>query len=96
VPPEDGKADVSFWYATYCVVGLGILAACGAYYYFWIILLPRWSGYEIVEEVIDLGGGARTGCLVRKYPSQAVNPEEERAPLLNRRRTTGLSGTTAS
>lgn len=25
VPPEHGRGDVSFWYATYCVVGLGVL-----------------------------------------------------------------------
>jgi len=25
IPPEDGHADVSFWYATYCVVGIAIL-----------------------------------------------------------------------
>ncbi|OJA09794.1 hypothetical protein AZE42_08080 [Rhizopogon vesiculosus] len=27
IPPEDGHSDASFWYATYCVVGLGVLAA---------------------------------------------------------------------
>ncbi|KZV68282.1 amino acid transporter [Peniophora sp. CONT] len=78
VPPEDGKADVSFWYATYCVVGLCVLLACGAYYYLWIVLLPRWGGYEVVEEIVDLGGGARTGKLVRKYTSST----DENAPLL--------------
>ncbi|KAI0049804.1 amino acid transporter [Auriscalpium vulgare] len=78
VPPEEGHGDVSFWYATYCVVGIGILALCAVYYYVWIILLPRIGGYEIVEEVIELGGGARTTHLVRKYHTDA---EEER-PLL--------------
>ncbi|KAI0033073.1 amino acid/polyamine transporter I [Vararia minispora EC-137] len=79
VPPKDGKADVSFWYATYCLVGLGILATCGLYYYVWIVLLPRLGGYTIVEEVLELPGGARTGRLVRKYPAEVA---AERAPLL--------------
>ncbi|KAF9048611.1 amino acid/polyamine transporter I [Panaeolus papilionaceus] len=29
VPPPPGQADVSFWYATYCVVGIALLLACG-------------------------------------------------------------------
>jgi hypothetical protein len=45
----------------------------------WIVLLPRLGGYQIVEEILELGGGARTGRLVRKYASDA---EPERAPLL--------------
>ncbi|KAH7101991.1 amino acid transporter [Auriculariales sp. MPI-PUGE-AT-0066] len=67
VPPAEGRSDVSIWYATYCVVGLGILALCGLYYYVWIILLPRWGGYEIVEEVQELEGGEKLRKLVRRY-----------------------------
>ncbi|KAI9511833.1 amino acid/polyamine transporter I [Russula earlei] len=78
VPPEDGHADVSFWYATYCVVGIALLLLCGLYYYVWIVLLPNIGGYEFVEEVVDLGGGAFTSRLVRKY--KASMPEEH--PLL--------------
>ncbi|THH01778.1 hypothetical protein EW145_g6853 [Phellinidium pouzarii] len=77
IPPQKGRADVSFWYATvhlslanrYCVVGVGILLACALYYYVWIILLPRIGGYEIVEDVEELQGGARLARLVRKHPS---------------------------
>ncbi|OCB91691.1 amino acid transporter [Sanghuangporus baumii] len=86
VPPEDGRADVSFWYATYCVVGIAILAACTFYYYVWIVLIPRWGGYEIVEEIEELEGGARLARLVRKYPSDASTPgsvSPERVALLN-------------
>ena len=54
----------------YCVVGIAILAACGLYYYVWIVLIPRWGGYEIVEEIEELEGGARLAKLVRKYPDQ--------------------------
>ncbi|KAI9461594.1 amino acid permease-domain-containing protein [Lactarius psammicola] len=65
VPPEDGHADVSFWYATYLVVGIGLLLLCALYYYIWIILLPKIGGYDIVEEVVELGSGALTSRLDR-------------------------------
>jgi len=79
VPPEDGHADVSFWYATYCVVGVVLLLLCALYYYVWIVLLPKIGRYEIIEEVVDLGGGALTSRLVRKYTARS--PEER--PLLS-------------
>ncbi|KAH8994984.1 amino acid/polyamine transporter I [Lactarius akahatsu] len=78
VPPEDGHADVSFWYATYLVVSIDLLLLCALYYYVWIILLPKIGGYYIVEEVVELGGGALTSRLARKY--RARSPEER--PLL--------------
>ncbi|KAF6757233.1 amino acid transporter [Ephemerocybe angulata] len=67
VPPEPGHADVSFWYATYCVAGLGLIAACGVYYVIWVVVLPKLGGYDIVEEVKGLEGGAKTTRLVRRY-----------------------------
>ncbi|KAJ2916587.1 hypothetical protein MD484_g3834, partial [Candolleomyces efflorescens] len=67
VPPEPGQGDVSFWYATYCVAGLALIAACGLYYIIWVIVLPKLGGYEIVEEVQELDGGARNTRLVRRY-----------------------------
>ncbi|EIM84176.1 uncharacterized protein STEHIDRAFT_100816 [Stereum hirsutum FP-91666 SS1] len=85
VPPEHGRGDVSFWYATYCVVGLGVLGVCGLYYYIWIVLLPKWGGYEVVEEFVELDDGARTTRLIRKYVSRDENREEERRPLLRPR-----------
>ncbi|EGN99227.1 hypothetical protein SERLA73DRAFT_182118 [Serpula lacrymans var. lacrymans S7.3] len=81
VPPESGHGDVSFWYATYCVVGLGILALCGVYYWLWIVFLPRLGGYKIVEEVEQLPDGAMTARLVRRYQANtALNSEQQ--PLL--------------
>ncbi|THW04454.1 amino acid transporter [Aureobasidium pullulans] len=66
-PPTGGATggDVSFWYATYCVAGIGILLACGVYYYSWIYLLPKWGGYRIKQEVVVLGDGSSTNSLVR-------------------------------
>ncbi|PGH29685.1 hypothetical protein GX50_07571 [[Emmonsia] crescens] len=43
-PPEDGKGDVSFFYATYAIVGLGILALAAIYWFLWAVLIPRWKG----------------------------------------------------
>lgn len=33
--------DVSFWYGTYCAVGLATLAICGIYDGFWSFVLPK-------------------------------------------------------
>ncbi|KAH9003017.1 amino acid transporter [Lactarius hatsudake] len=78
MPWCDGHADVSFWYATYLVVSIGLLLLCALYYYVWIILMPKIGGYYIVEEVVELGGGALTSRLARKYKPRS--PEER--PLL--------------
>ncbi|OAX36308.1 amino acid transporter [Rhizopogon vinicolor AM-OR11-026] len=83
VPPEPGHSDVSFWYATYCVAGLSVLALCGVYYWMWIVFLPWLGGYTIVEEVERLEDGALTTHLKRKhYPSVAGTDNRERQILL--------------
>jgi amino acid transporter len=67
VPPEPGQGDVSFWYATYCVTGLLLLAACGLYYWVWIVMLPKLGGYEVVEEIEEQNSSVRNVRLVRRY-----------------------------
>ncbi|KAI6307374.1 hypothetical protein MCOR29_009718 [Pyricularia oryzae] len=68
-PPKGGiyAGEVSFFYATYCLVGIAILITCGIYYYFWMTLLPKWRGYRIRTEIqnVDEGSGANTHRLVR-------------------------------
>ncbi|KAF4499867.1 high affinity methionine permease [Fusarium agapanthi] len=67
-PPKGGlyAGDVSFWYATYCVVGIAIMILCGVYYVFWIHIIPRWKGYAIRPEVLEVDtNGANTHRLVR-------------------------------
>ncbi|KAF8149907.1 amino acid transporter [Crassisporium funariophilum] len=83
VPPEPGHADVSFWYATYCVAGIGLLLCCGVYYWLWIILLPKLGGYEIVEEVEESADGARNAKLVRRYIRPSTDSIDERQPLIS-------------
>ncbi|KAK7723457.1 hypothetical protein SLS63_008869 [Diaporthe eres] len=69
-PPEGGQyaGDVSFWYGTYVVTGVGILIACGAYYWVWAKLIPKWKGYQLRQEVIKLDNGAQTH-LIKKIPN---------------------------
>lgn len=49
-PPED--SDVSFWYATYCVVGIGLIVSMGLYYWVWIGLLPKLGKYSLRTETL--------------------------------------------
>lgn len=49
-PPEE--SDVSFWYATYCVVGIGLFVAMALYYFLWIKVLPKWGKYQIRTETL--------------------------------------------
>ncbi|RYP33027.1 hypothetical protein DL767_004938 [Monosporascus sp. MG133] len=67
-PPAGGPyaGDVSFWYATYCVVGIAVIVLCAVYYVFWMYLLPKWRGYRIRTEVLAVDdNGANTHRLVR-------------------------------
>lgn len=64
-PPTGGSGDVSFWYGTYVVTGVGILAACGVYYLLWTKALPRWRGYRLRQEILVLDNGAQTHNLVK-------------------------------
>ncbi|OQE39774.1 hypothetical protein PENCOP_c006G06741 [Penicillium coprophilum] len=72
-PPIGGQyaGDVSFWYATYAVTGIGILLACAIYYYLWAILIPKWRGYKLRQEVVNLGGGVQSNRL-KKVPNAEV------------------------
>ncbi|KAF9533817.1 amino acid transporter [Crepidotus variabilis] len=80
VPPTPGHADVSFWYATYCVAGVALLLCCGLYYWLWIIVLPKYGNYEIVEEVEESSEGAKNTKLIRRYKNMSA--DDETAPLL--------------
>jgi hypothetical protein len=56
VPPsaQGIKSDVSFWYGTSLVVGLGILLLCGVYYVGWKIIGPKVWGYKVRNELLLL------------------------------------------
>ncbi|KAK0391428.1 hypothetical protein NLU13_0928 [Sarocladium strictum] len=68
IPPVGGiyAGTVSFLWCTYMIVGIGIMIICGAYYYVWMKLLPRWGKYSIRSEVISVDeNGANTHRLLR-------------------------------
>lgn len=49
-------------------------------------LLPKWGGYDILEETKELEGGARYTKLVRRYHKTKIGDgESEDAPLLGDR-----------
>ena len=66
-PPSSGATggDVSFWYATYIVVGLGVLVFCAFYYFIWCKAMPKIGGYELRQSILELDNGATANKLVR-------------------------------
>lgn len=83
----------SLW-CTYMIVGIAIVAVCGAYYYFWMHLLPRWGNYTIVTQVLNVDdNGANTHRLVR-VPNNEVAEWEATHDELGReiRKKAGESG----
>jgi amino acid transporter len=86
VPPEGGiyGGDVSFFYATYCVVGLAIIAICGIWYWVWIKLLPSWGGYEVRQEVEVGERGERSATLVKVRQDEMQKWEMEHDEVGNR------------
>ncbi|PKX90462.1 high affinity methionine permease [Aspergillus novofumigatus IBT 16806] len=72
-PPTTGAngGDVSFWYATYCAVGLGIIGLCGVYYYVYIKVLPRLGGYTFRQVILQMEDGATAHKLV-KVPNEQL------------------------
>ncbi|PGG96465.1 hypothetical protein AJ80_09827 [Polytolypa hystricis UAMH7299] len=78
-PPEGGMfaGDVSFWYATYVVVGIAIILVCVIYYYLWIHLIPKWKGYQIRQDVLVLDDGATTHRLVKVPNDQLAAWDKE-------------------
>ncbi|RJE20920.1 methionine permease [Aspergillus sclerotialis] len=67
VPPPGGKSDVHFFYATYAVVGIGVLLFGVLYWYIWTQLMPRRGGYRLEEEEVTLSDGTSITKLVQLY-----------------------------
>ncbi|CAD6563808.1 MAG: hypothetical protein ASARMPREDX12_000070 [Alectoria sarmentosa] len=65
VPPKNGEGDVGFWYATYAVVGGGLLVCGVIYWYLWTVLIPRLRGYRLEEEGDMLQDGTSVTKLVQ-------------------------------
>lgn len=69
VPPEGTLigSDVSFFYATYPLTTIGLLAACFGYYFVWSYVLPKMGKYEHRIELFELSSGEK-GHTVIKVP----------------------------
>ncbi|KAB8077381.1 amino acid permease-domain-containing protein [Aspergillus leporis] len=95
-PPATGAngGDVSFWYGTYLVVGIGLLVGCGIYYFLWIKWIPKWKGYVFRQTVLEFEDGSVAHKLV-KVPVVEVSrwDEEHDAVGRLRHRTPRQSGT---
>ncbi|KAF7362932.1 Amino acid transporter-like protein [Mycena venus] len=68
-PPAGGRdgGDVSFWYATYCAVGLGILVLAFLYWVLWIVVIPKIRGYKLVDETVVLPDGSAYNQLTKVF-----------------------------
>ncbi|KAL7619803.1 hypothetical protein AAE478_010348 [Parahypoxylon ruwenzoriense] len=80
IPPKGGPyaGEVSFWYATYCVVGIGVIIVCAIYYVFWMYLLPKWKRYKIRLEILHVEDqGATTHRLVKVPLNELAKWDEE-------------------
>ncbi|CAK7274161.1 hypothetical protein SEPCBS57363_006018 [Sporothrix epigloea] len=66
-PPRSGiyGGDVSFFYATYLLTGIGLVIACGLYYWAWVSWVPLLRGYRLRQEIVFLENGAQTNNLVK-------------------------------
>jgi hypothetical protein len=49
------------------------LLVCGLYYYVWAKVLPKWKGYVLRQELVDLGGGAETHIIKMVPVSQVAD-----------------------
>ncbi|KAK6609492.1 high-affinity methionine permease [Botrytis cinerea] len=68
-PGGANGGDVSFWYGTYCAVGLGIMGVCILYYVFWIYILPYFGKYQIRQELIVMDGESSKAHRLIKVPN---------------------------
>ncbi|KAJ5322455.1 hypothetical protein N7452_010744 [Penicillium brevicompactum] len=67
IPPPNWKGDVNFFYATYALVGIGIILFGVLYWYIWTVVIPRKGGYKFEEEKEILADGTSVIKLVRTY-----------------------------
>ncbi|KAI0428612.1 methionine permease [Xylaria sp. FL1042] len=63
-PPSNPNPD-GLWYATYAVVGVGIIAFGFIYWLVWTIVLPRIGGYRLEEKEDVLDDGTTITVLAR-------------------------------
>jgi amino acid transporter len=67
VPPKGTLigSDVSFFYATYAIVTIGLLLVCAAYYFIWRYTLPKLGNYVHREVIYRLENGELGNTVVK-------------------------------
>lgn len=82
------------------LVGIGVIALCGLYYYVWMKLLPRLGNYSIRSEVMDVDdNGANTHRILRIPNSEVAewdDTHDELGQKLRQRRGTHGTADTAN
>ncbi|KAK9350632.1 Y+L amino acid transporter [Lipomyces doorenjongii] len=74
VPPKNGTligSDVSFFYATYAIVSVGVIGLCILYYLVWSKVLPKIGGYQRRTLNYSLSNG-ELGRTVIKIPNDQL------------------------
>ncbi|KAL1600584.1 hypothetical protein SLS60_006970 [Paraconiothyrium brasiliense] len=69
-PPDEN--DYSFWYATYCAVGIALLVSCALYYFVWIKWLPKLKHYSIRTETLISDQDGSVSHRLKKVPNVEV------------------------
>lgn len=69
-PPDEN--EYSFWYATYCAVGIAILVSCALYYFVWIKWLPKLGRYAIRTETLVSDEDGSVSHRLKKVPNAEV------------------------
>lgn len=67
VPPKHGLigSDVTFFYATYPIVTIGLIFVCGAYYFIWRYTLPKLGNYVHREVIYKLENGELGNTIIK-------------------------------
>ncbi|KAF2965241.1 hypothetical protein GQX73_g8324 [Xylaria multiplex] len=98
IPPKGGPyaGEVSFWYATYAAVGVGVIVLCAIYYVIWMYALPKWKGYRLRPEILNIDDqGANTHRLVKVPIAEVEKWDREHDEAGRLRRRNGLDETGA-
>ncbi|KAF2866335.1 amino acid permease-domain-containing protein [Massariosphaeria phaeospora] len=81
-PSKQKSNPGGIWYATYAVVGIGIIVFGLVYWYVWTRLIPKWKGYRLEEEISVLDDGTTVTKLVH-VPQTYDRPFESHSAIVH-------------
>ena len=79
VPPKHGLigGDVTFFYATYPLVTIGLLGLCASYFAIWRYALPKLGGYVHREALYVLANGELGNTILKVKLSEVEEWDRE-------------------